>query len=54
MRSGVLAAVGICSNLRQVTSLLDVHSLLQQTGESCLPKVLPPSCMDIAKCERQH
>lgn len=48
MRSGVLAAVGICSNLRQVTSLLDVHSLLEHMGEICLPRVLLPFCMDTA------
>lgn len=54
MRSEVLAAVGICSNLRQVTSLLDVNSLLAHMGKTCLPKVLSPSCMDTAKCERHH
>lgn len=42
--------VHICSNLKQVTSPLDVHPLLQHRGETCLSKLLPPPCMDVAKC----
>lgn len=54
MRSGVPCyrwhMVHICSNLRQVTSPLDAHSLLQHGGGTCLTKMLPPPSMDFAKC----
>lgn len=39
----------VSCSLRQVTSPLDIHSLLLHWGEICLPMAQPP-CMDATEC----